>query len=258
MASNTSLWSRRTLIWGLVLRNVKVKYQRSLLGFLWTLVYPLLMVGVLVLVFTTVIRIQIDHFWAFLISGFFVWNYVSASLYAATYTLAEHAQITRSIALPNEALVVSAALSKLIEFLIELALVLIVLAVALHHHLPASFAALPLLLAIQFGLTLGLQLPIATLAVFYKDVQHALPLLLSALFYLSPVFYPASMIPESARDYYFMNPIAELLTLYHQVLYEARLPDIALLGSVTLKTAAILGLGLMVFNRFKHLFAEIL
>jgi ABC-type polysaccharide/polyol phosphate export permease len=216
------------------------------------------MVVVLVVVFTAVIRIQIDNFWAFLISGFFVWNYISGSLYAATYTLAEHAQITRSIALPNEALIVSAALSKLVEFLAELLLVLAVLAVALHHRLPASFITVPVLLVIQFFLTLGLQLPVATLAVFYKDVQHALPLLLSALFYLSPVFYPASMIPEQAQSYYFINPVAQLLTLYQQVLYEGRFPALDLLASVSLKTAVILALGLLVFNRFKHLFAEIL
>ena len=194
MTETLSLWSHRTLIWGLVVRNIKVKYQRSMLGFLWTLIYPLLMVTVLVIVFSAVIRIQIEHFWAFLISGFFAWNCISSNLYAATYTLAEHAQITRSISLPHEALIVSAALSRLIEFLIELVLVLAVLAIALHHHLPASFAFVPLLLAIQFLLTLGLQLPIAALAAFYKDVQDALPVLLSALFYLSPVFYPASMI----------------------------------------------------------------
>lgn len=258
MPSSPSLWNRRGLIWGLVVRNIKVKYQRSVLGFLWTLLHPMVMVLVLVAVFSTVIRIQIDHYWAFLISGFFVWNYMSATIYAATYTLAEHAQITRSIAFPKEVLIVSSALSKLVEFLAELLLVIVVLAVWLHHGLPTSFAALPLLLLLQFLLALGLQLPVATLAVFYKDVQHALPLFMSAVFYLSPVFYPASMIPESALGYYFLNPIAELLTLYQQILYEGQPPSTALLTSLSLKTAAILAVGLLVFNRFKHFFAEIL
>jgi ABC-type polysaccharide/polyol phosphate export permease len=258
LARSSSLWSHRNLIWGLVVRNVKVKYQRSLLGFVWTLVHPLVMVLVLALVFGLVVRIQIADYWAFLISGYFAWNYVSATMYAATYTLDEHSQVMRSIAFPHEALLVSSALSRLAEFLVELLLVIGLLALWLHHGVPVSFAALPLLLLLQFLLALGLQLPLATLAVFYRDVQHALPLLMSAIFYLSPVFYPASMVPEHLQGIYFLNPVAELLTLYQQVLYDGEWPAPGRIGMLTAKTAVILAFGLFVFNRCKHRFAEIL
>ena len=87
----SEIWSYRDLLRNLVARNLKVKYQRSVLGFLWTLLNPLLTVGVLVMVFTFVVRVQIENYWAFLLSGYFVWNFISQSLNSATFVLAEHA-----------------------------------------------------------------------------------------------------------------------------------------------------------------------
>lgn len=252
-----TLWRYRTLLASLVARNIKVKYQRSVLGFLWSLLNPLVMVAVLGSVFTYVVRIQVEDYWAFLVSGFFTWNYFSTSLYAAAYTLPEHAHVTRSIAFPKELLVIGAGLSRLAEFAIEIVLVLVVLAVVLHRGVPASFLFLPLLVVLQFALTLGLQLPIATLAVFYKDVEHALPIALTALFYLTPVFYPVSLVPEALRPIYFANPVAQLVTLYHQVLYEGRFPDPGLLLTTSVVAAILLVGGMAVFNRYKRVFAEI-
>ena len=86
-----------------------------------------------------------------------------------------------------------------------------------------------MLILIQLLLAIGLALPIATLSVFYYDVYHALPIALTTLFYLSPVFYPAQMVPAAARPYFFLNPIAGLLTLYQDVVYAGKMPDPMLL-----------------------------
>ena len=194
-----------------------MKYQRSLLGFVWTLVNPLLTVTILVVVFSHVVRIPVPDYWAFLLSGYFVWNFMLQTLNTGTYIFAEHSRLTRSVAFPSEILVFGAAGSRLIEFVAEISLILIALAVFHHHTVPVSFALLPLLIVIQLLIAVGLALPIATLSVFYYDVYHALPIALTTLFYLSPVFYPATMVPAAARDLYFLNPIAGLLTLYHDV-----------------------------------------
>jgi ABC-type polysaccharide/polyol phosphate export permease len=252
-----TLWHYRTLLASLVARNIKVKYQRSVLGFLWSLLNPLVMVAVLGTVFTYVVRIGVEHYWAFLVSGFFVWNYFSTSLYAAAYTLPEHAHVTRSIAFPKELLVIGAGLSRLVEFVLEIVLVVVILAVALHGGVPSSYVLLPYLVLLQFALAIGLQLPIATLAVFYKDVEHALPIALTALFYLTPVFYPVSLVPEVLRPVYFANPLAQLVTIYHQVLYEGRFPDASLLLTTSIVAVVLLAAGWAVFNRYKRLFAEI-
>ncbi|MEP6688993.1 MAG: ABC transporter permease [Gemmatimonadales bacterium] len=251
------VWRYRELLRGLIIRNLKVKYQRSLLGFVWTLVNPLLTVVILVVVFSHVVRIQVPAYWAFLLSGYFVWNFMLQTLNTGTWIFAEHSRLTRSVAFPSEILVFSAAGSRLIEFAAEISLILAALILLHHHGVPASYALVPLLIVIQVVLAIGLALPIATLSVFYHDVYHALPIALTSLFYLSPVFYPASMVPESARMLYFLNPVAGLLTLYHEVVYAGHWPSSTLLGGTILEAVIVYAFGYAVFHRYASVFAEV-
>lgn len=252
-----SIWRHGELLRSLVIRNLKLKYQRSVLGFFWTLLNPLFMVAVLVMVFTYVVRIPLSNYWAFLISGFFVWNFMQQSLSVSTYIFAEHANLIRSIAFPKEVLIISAVLTRLVEYLAELLLVAIILVLVHHQGLPASFCMLPLLILVQLLLGVGLAMPIATIAAFYNDVQHAIPIVLMAFFYISPVFYPVGLIPESFQSIYLTNPVAQLLTLYHAVLYEGNFPSVALLGKTVLVSTMIALVGFIIFSRFKNVFAEI-
>jgi ABC-type polysaccharide/polyol phosphate export permease len=256
-ATAREIWGARELLRSLALRNLKIKYQRSALGFLWTLLNPLLTLTVLITVFSYVVRIRLPHYWAFLLSGYFVWNFLLQMLSSGAYVLAEHAGLRRSVAFPSEVLVLGTLASRLVEFLIELALVVLALVLLLHRGLPASFALLPFLLAIQILLALGLVLPLATLSVFYSDVQHALPVLLMVLFYASPVFYPARLVPAALRQLYFLNPVAGLLTLYQTVLYDGRFPSPVLLFGVAAAALLLAFLGHAIFNRYKDLFAEL-
>jgi ABC-type polysaccharide/polyol phosphate export permease len=253
----SQLWRYRELLRSMVIRNLKVKYQRSLLGFVWTLINPLLTVAILIMVFSHVVRIPLEHYWAFVLSGYFVWNCILQTLNTGTYIFAEHSRLTRSVAFPSEILVFGAAGSRLLEFLAELALILIVLVAFHHSRIPISFALLPVLLVVQILLVIGLALPIATLSVFYYDVQHALPIALTTLFYLSPVFYPAHMVPDVFQPFYFINPIAGLLTLYHEILYLGRIPSVSLLFGVIGMTVVVYTIGYAVFNRFASVYAEI-
>jgi lipopolysaccharide transport system permease protein len=253
----TQVWRYRELLRSMIIRNLKVKYQRSLLGFVWTLINPLLTVAILVLIFSHVVRIPLPHYWAFVLSGYFVWNCMLQTLNTGTYIFAEHSRLTRSVAFPSEILVFGAAGSRVLEFLAEIVLIMILLAAFHHSRIPSSFALLPVLVAIQVLLAIGLALPIATLSVFYYDVQHALPIALTTLFYLSPVFYPVQMVPEAVRPFYFVNPIAGLLTLYHEILYAGRMPSLSLLSGVAAGTLLVYAIGYAVFNRYASVYAEI-
>jgi ABC-type polysaccharide/polyol phosphate export permease len=251
------VWRYRELLRGLIVRNLKVKYQRSMLGFIWTLLNPLLTITVLTVVFTYFIKIRVPDYWAFVFSGYFVWNFMLQMISTATYVLAEHAPLRRSVAFPSEVLLFAAAASRLVEFAIEMAIAVLLLIVIHHEAIPASFVLLPLLVTLQVLLAIGLAFPVATLSVFYSDVQHAIPILLLMLFYLSPVFYPATMVPASLLPFYYLNPIAGLLTLYHDSLYGGHWPSPVLLASMTVASVGLCGLGYAIFNRYKRLFAEI-
>jgi lipopolysaccharide transport system permease protein len=161
------------------------------------------------------------------------------------------------VAFPSEILVFSAAGSRLIEFAAELLLTLAALILLHHHGVPGSYVLVPVLLVLQIVMAIGLALPIATLSVFYHDIYHALPIALASLFYLSPVFYPASMVPEAYRTVYFLNPIAGLLTLYHDVIYAGVWPSGQLLGVTAVQSALVYAIGYAVFHRYATVFAEV-
>lgn len=251
------VWRFRELLRSLAVRNLKVKYQRSVLGFVWTLLNPLLTLAVLVAVFTYIIPMPMEHYWAFLLSSWFVWSFLLQMISTATYVMIEHAGLRRSVAFPSEVLVLGAAASRMFEFLVELGLVLAALILFHHGGIPASFVLLPSLLAIQVLLALGLVMPLAVLSVFYADVQHAVPVALMVLFYASPVFYSAGMVPEAIRSLYLLNPIAGTLTLYQQVLYEGRFPPPGLLATVSATALVLFLVGHAIFRRYRDILAEI-
>ncbi len=250
-------WSFRMLLASLVRRNLTLKYKRSLLGFVWTLMNPLLSMAVLVVVFSTIVRLPVERYWAFLLSGYFAWTFVIQMLSTGTYVFREHSGLRRSVAFPNDVLVYGAAGARLVEFLAELVLVVAVLAVFHHGELPASLLFLPALVALQVLLAVGIALPLATLSVSYNDVEHALPIVLSMLFYVSPVFYPASMVPPQLQALYFANPLAGLLTMYHAVLYEGIFPAPGLFALTAGLVAAITTLGYVIYHRQRALLPEI-
>jgi ABC-type polysaccharide/polyol phosphate export permease len=251
------LWRYRELVRRLVMRDIKVKYQRSVLGLVWTLLNPLITVAILTAVFTYVIRIPTGRYWAFLVSGFFVWNFLQQTLYHSTSILRDHATLNRSVYFPREVLVLSAALSKLVEFLIELGIVLAVLALFHHGGIPASWVALPALVLVQLVFAVGLMLPLAVVSVLFHDVQQAMPIVIMSLFYLAPVFYPVDLIPPAAQPYYRLNPVVGLLELFHRVLYDGVFPDATLLAAVAAAAGALCFIGYRIFRRYREVCVEI-
>ena len=257
IASAAAAWRYRELLICLVARNLKAKYKRSALGFIWTLLNPLLTVAVLTVVFSYVVRIQLHHYWAFLLSGYFAWNFTQQTIFSATYVLAEHAQLSRSISYPKELLVLAAACSRLVEFFLEISLVLIALCVFHHHRVPVGYVFVPWLILIQLLISLGVMLPLATLAVFYQDVQHGLPILMTTLFYITPIFYPLAMVDGRIRQFYLVNPFAGVMTLYHQTLYYGEIPSLSLCITMSVVGLVLTAIGYSIFNRFKDMYAEI-
>jgi lipopolysaccharide transport system permease protein len=252
-----AVWRYRDLIRVLVVRNIKVKYQRSALGLLWTLLNPLLMLLILMAVFTHIVRIPIPDYWAFLLSGYFVFNCVSQIMAVSALVYLEHATMVRSIAFPVEAPVVAAALSRFLEFLIELGFTLVLIMLFRHGGVPLSFLLVPWMVLLLLLLALGLAMPVAALSVFYYDIRNMLPVLLAALFYISPIFYSVDMVPDLLRPIFYLNPIAYLLNIFHTVLYDGTLPSFLVLATGTAMMTATFLVGYALFNRYKHLFAEV-
>lgn len=258
IGSLTELIRFRHLVQVLVVRNIKVKYQQSFLGFLWTFLNPVLILSVLLAVFTRVVRVDIESYWAFLLSGYFVYHFVSQTAVASASVLPEYATMVRGVYFPREIPILAAVTSRFLEFLIEIGFALLLLIFFRHGGMPSGFALFPYLVLLMFSLVLGLALPISALSVFYYDVRYLLPIGLTALFYVSPVIYSADMVPERYHTLYLLNPVASLLDLFHIALYKGVFPPLSYLGFVSLEIALIFVVGYVVFRRFQPDFAEVL
>lgn len=251
-------WRYHELTWNLTIRNLKVKYQRSWLGFIWTLINPLITVLVLVTVFSIIVRLPIFHYWAFLISGFFVWNFFSQTLVGGVQTAVDSAYLTRSAYFPQEVIIISSALARFIEFVVELAIVLLLLIIFHHKGVPFSFLMVLPLIPILFLFAIGLLFPLVTLAIYFHDVIQVTPLAIMLFFYISPVFYNIDLVPESIQAFYFFNPMALMLDLFHTVLYLGEMPNLRNLLLMLIEAITFVSLGYLVFNRKKREFAEII
>lgn len=132
------------------------------------------------------------------------------------------------------------------------------LALVHHQGVPQAWLWLPWLFAVQMVLAVGLSYPLAVLSVFYQDIQHMLPVLLTTLFYVSPVFYPATMVPDALRGWYMANPLAQLLTAYRTVVYEGRPLAWSEVALLTLVATVVWGIGYAVFRRYRTDIPEVI
>jgi ABC-type polysaccharide/polyol phosphate export permease len=203
----------RELLFSLVIRDLKVKYKNSVLGYLWSLIDPLLTVLLFVVVFKIIVRIKVENYPIFLISAVLPWGLLQGSLNGAVVSISGNANLVKKVYLPRETFPFSVLISNLINFFLSLA-VFIPIIFIFQVKITTAFLVLPLVVILQLILIGGIALLSASLNVFFNDVGFILKFVLSLWFYLSPVFYPISFVPERFRDLYLLNPMAVILSLY--------------------------------------------
>lgn len=211
------------LIAALVTRDVALRYRRSALGLVWSQLGPLVMLGVLTFLFTRVVPLSIPNYAAFVLTALLAWTWFSSSIIAATASVAGSADLVRRPRFPVSLLPVVAVGSNLIHFVLALPVLAFAVVVST-GRLPGTVIALPLVLAVQAILTLGPAWFLAALNVRYRDVSHIVGVVLFPLFYVTPVFYDAAAVPDSAQWIYRLNPLVHLFGAYRGVVLAGRWP----------------------------------
>jgi lipopolysaccharide transport system permease protein len=239
----------------LVDRDMKLLYKRSALGIAWTLINPLLQLAVFSFVFRSVIPINIPQFSSFAFSGLLIWTWSQTALFQATGLITSNKALIRQPNFPTAILPVVTTMTGLIHFLLALPVLIIFLAVDGVEPSSVLFV-LPLLMVIQFVLTVGLAYPLAALNVTFRDTQHTLGVLLQMLFYLTPIFYDLNSVPKEFQPFYQLNPMVPLLEAYRAILLKGTQPDWQALLIVSLVVAVILPIGLAIFRRQSNTFVE--
>jgi lipopolysaccharide transport system permease protein len=239
----------------LIERDLKLRYKRSLLGVAWSLLNPLAQLLVFSLIFRLVIPLGIPNYAAFLFTGLLAWNWFQSSLYAATGAIVDNRELIRRPGFSAVILPVVTVATNFIHYLFALPVLMVFLwmnGIALQ----STALVLPVIFAVQFLLTLSLSYFVATLHVTFRDTQYLLGIVLLLGFYLSPVFYDASAIPERFQVVYRLNPMVMLIDAYRQILLQGQLPQGIDLLALSLISAGMLWISHRIFVSASAQFAE--
>jgi lipopolysaccharide transport system permease protein len=238
----------------LVARDVKVRYKGSVLGIAWGLVTPLAQLTVFVFLFRRVVDLRIPHYTSYVFSGVLAWAWTQSSLYGSTTSLMDGRGLIRRPGFPPAVLPAATVTTNLIHYVLALPILLLFMLYDGVSLSPSMFL-LPVLLVIQFALTLSLSYFIAISHVSFRDTQQLLSLGLMLTFYLTPIFYDVSLVPEKFRPLYQLNPIAHLIDAHRAILLRGEVPLAKLLGLASMAGVLLL-LSYRVFLRASHRLAE--
>jgi ABC-type polysaccharide/polyol phosphate export permease len=249
------LYDYRELTQYLVVLNLKTRYRGSILGFLWTLLNPLLLMLVMWVVFSRVARVEEDNYALFLLSGLIVWLFFSQSIEAGLNSIIKQRSLMQKIYVPKVVFPVAVVTSNLVNLLFALVAYIIV-ALLSTGGLPSTiFLLVPALLMLYF-VALGSALLLATLNVFFRDFTHLTSAVLRALFYLTPVIYPPDLFGEQAAMYLKLNPVYYPVITARDVLYYGKIPtaDVWLIGFACSLVTLVIGATVFMKNQKKFVF----
>jgi ABC-type polysaccharide/polyol phosphate export permease len=264
--------SSRELVINLTLRELRTKYKRSLLGWSWSLLHPLAIMAIFTLVFSFFLRIEppvgrpsgLDSFPLFLLCGLLPWTFVVNGTNGAISSLLANANLIKKSYFPRELLVTSQVLAWLASFAIEMMLLAVVFMVVGNFVLPYLPVVVLIMVALSFFIA-GMGLALSAANVYFRDVEHLVAIAFQVWFYLTPILYPISLVPERpelfgyelpGRALYGLNPMVGFVEALRDCLYDLRLPSAARLGSLLLVSAVTFLFGLSVFKKLEGRLAE--
>lgn len=263
---------RRELTVNLILRDLRSRYKRSTLGWGWSLLNPLATIAIYWMVFGQLLKVVppigdpsgLQSFVMFMICGLLPFRFLSDSMSVGTDALLSNANLIKKVYFPRELLVVSTVGALVVSFVIELAVLSALLLLAGNMVLPwIPVALLLVVLATCFALGLGFML--APLNVYLRDVKHLVAIALQVLFYSAPIVYPVSLVPRHRdvlgmtlplRDLYELNPLVTMVSLFRDVFYDLRFPDLGELAYFSAWAIGLLLIGHWVFGRLDRRIAE--
>lgn len=256
----TSMSNQLFLLKELVKRDFVGRYVGSALGFLWPFILPVWQLLLFTFVFSTVMRIPLvgqrtESFSIFLFAGLLPWMAVQEGIQRSATAITDHANMIKSSQFRTEILV----LSLVIGALVQEAIAAVIFAAVLAYNGQLALGGLPLLLValpLQIALTLGLGLLTCCLHTLFRDMGQIVPLLMMGWFYLTPVVYPITLVPEKYRNWIEWNPLATLVELYRQAFLSSEPTLLAGTGRLALVGVVLLVAGLWLFARLQASFAD--
>ena len=237
----------------LVTRDLKIKYRRSFLGYIWSLLNPLLMMAIMSLVFSYMFRFSIPNYPLYLICGQTLWSFFSESTKTAMTSVIYSGPLIRKVYIPKYIFPISRVLSGFITMGFSLAAILIVMLVT-RVQLSWYVLLFPIPLGLLLVFCTGVGMVLSALAVYFRDMLHLYSVVVMAWMYLTPIFYPVSALPEGVALLIRFNPMYHYLTFFREVVLYGALPEPHLWLGCFGFSALSLAIGLAVFRKLQRNF----
>ena len=246
----------RELFANLFRRDFQAKYKGSVLGVAWSLVNPIVLLGVYLLVFGLLFTGQkISHYPIYLLAGLSSWIFFAVSLQTAARSMVDSAELIKKVRFPRQLVAFSMVATQAVTYAVMMAILLVLSLVFVPEARSTVWIALPLAVAFA-GFVAGLALLFACLNVLYRDVEHVLAAALLPWFFLTPILWRVASLPPSARRHHvlldvlrFGNPVAPPIYAIRDALWSGHLPRLADVVYLLVAAAVALALGALVFNR---------
>lgn len=244
IASLLQLKQYKPLLNELVVRDLKLKYRRSFLGYVWSLLNPLLMMTIMSLVFSYMFRFDIPNYPLYLICGQTLWTFFNESTSMAMNSVLANGSLIRKVYIPKYIFPLSRVLSSFVTMSFSLVAILIVM---LFTRVSITWTLLlvpfPLLFLLIFSMGIGMIL--SALAVYFRDIVHLYGVLSMAWMYVTPIFYPTSALPEELAYYFRFNPLYHFITFFRELVLYGTVPtaDVWFSCIAACVVAFVIGLG---------------
>ena len=232
----------------LVARDIKIKYRRSVLGVLWTLLNPLCMMIILSIVFSSIFKFDVENFPLYVLSGQVIFNFFNDSTTSSMSAIISSASLIKKVYVPKYLFVLSRVMSSFINLMASFtALLLVMVATRAELHWTVFLSVIPLAMVVLFSFGVGMFL--AAITVRFRDVIHLYSVFTTGLLYLTPVIYPMAALPDVVKTIVMINQLTNYLLMFRDVMFNNTLPSVfsVLLGIA--EAALALALGLYVFYK---------
>lgn len=243
----------KPLINELVVRDLKIKYRRSFLGYLWSLLNPLMMMTIMTLVFSYMFRFEIPNYPLYLICGQTLWTFFNESTTAAMQSVITNSSLIRKVYIPKYIFPISRVFSSFVTMSFGLVAILIVM---LFTGVPFTWKLLllPIPLAFLLLFSMGVGMALSAVVVYFRDILHLYTVMTMAWMYVTPIFYPISALPEKVSFLLRFNPIYHYITFFREVVLYGTIPAASIWIGACVSSITAFAAGLLVFCKLQRNF----
>lgn len=257
MKTLKDIYDYREMVFAMVHKELRGRYKGSVLGFLWTFISPLLQLIVYTMVFSVVLRADIDKYYLFLFIALIPWIFFATSLTGGASCVYGQASLVTKIYFPRQILPIAFVTTCFVNMLLSFAVVLVVVLFSIGLDLRLLPYLIPTML-IEYFLALGIAMIVSGVTVFFRDLEHILGVAVMAWQFLTPIMYPISIVPERLLPIFNLNPMTPVIGAYRSILYYKTAPDLSTMLSAVIWGIVFLVAGWFIFDKLQRRFAEAL